>query len=89
MGKLKIVPGKSANHSEIADDTGSKNSKKDGTGRRLEDTISSRGLKRILNLDRRVKRKERRGESDPNYKGITRRFTIDARANRKDPRDKD
>ena len=32
MGKLKIVPGKSANNSEIADDTGSKNSKKDGTG---------------------------------------------------------
>ena len=89
MGKLKIVPGKSANNSEIADDTSSNNSKKDGTGRRLEDAISSRGLKRNLNLDRRVKRRERRGESDPNYKGITRRFTIDTRTNRKDRRDKD
>jgi len=89
MGKLKIVPGKSANKSEITDDTSSENGKKDGTGRRLEDAISSRGLKRKLNLDRRVKRRERRGESDPNYKGITRRFTIDTRANQKDRRDKD
>jgi len=89
MGKLKIASGNSANFSEKADDTSSENSKKDGTGRRLEDAISSSGIKRKLNLDRRIKRRERRGESDPNYKGITRRFTIDTRANHKDRRDKD
>ena len=89
MGKLKIEPGKPGNNSEIADDTSLENSKKDGTGRRQEDAISSRGLKRKLNLDRRVKRRERRGESDPNYKGVTRRFKIDTRANHKDRRDKD
>jgi len=80
MGKLKIVPDKSDDNSEL----------KDGTGRRQEDAMSSRGLKRKLNLDRRVKRRERRGDSDPNYKGVTRRFTIDTRANqKKDRRDKD
>ena len=89
MGKLKIVPDKSDDNSELTDDTSSENSKKDGTGRRLEDAIGSRGLKRNLNLDRRVKRRERRGDSDPNYKGITRRFTIDTRTNQKDRRDKD
>ena len=89
MGKLKMEPGKSVNKPKIADDTGSENSKKDGTSRRLEDAISSGGLKRKLNLDRRVKRSERRGESDPNYKGVTRRFTIDTRANQKGRRDRD
>jgi len=89
MGKLKIVPDKLDENSELTDDTSLENSKKDGTSRRLEDAISSRGLKRKLNLDRRVKRSERRGESDPNYRGKTRRFTIDTRSTKKDRRNKD
>jgi len=89
MGKLKIVPDKSDDISELTDDASTAISKKDGAGRRLEDAIGSGGLKRKLNLDRRVKRRERRGDSDPNYKGVTRRFTIDTRANQKDRRDKD
>ena len=79
MGKLKLVPDKLDDNSELTD----------GTGRRLEDAISSMGLKRKLNLDRRVKRSERRVESDPNYKGKTRRFTLDTRSTNKDRRDED
>jgi len=89
MGKLKIVSDKSDDNSELTDDTSTAISKKDSTGRRLEDAIASSGLKRKLNLDRRVKRSERRGESDPNYKGTARRFTIDIRSTKKDRRDKD
>lgn len=89
MGKLKIVSDKSDDKLELTDDTSTAISKKDGAGRRLEDAIASSGLKRKLNLDRRVKRSERRGESDPNYKGKTRRFTIDTRSTKKDRRDKD
>ncbi len=88
MGKPKIVPDKSDGNTELTDDTSTAISKKNGTGRRLEDAITPTGLRRKLNLERRVKRSERRGESDPNYKGKTRRFTIDTRSTTKDRRNR-
>jgi hypothetical protein len=88
MEKLKIVPDKSDDNSELTDDTSTTIGKKKVGGRRLEDAITSSGLKRKLNLDRRVNRSERRGESDPNYKGVTRRFTIDTRSTKKDRRNR-
>ena len=88
MGKPKIVPDKSDGNTELTDDTSTAISKKNGTGRRLEDAITPTGLRRKLNLERRVKRSERRGESDPNYKGKTRRFTIDTRSTKKDRRNR-
>ncbi len=88
MGKLKIVPDKSDGNSELTDDTSTAISNKNGTSRRLEDAITSTGLRRKLNLERRFKRSERRGESDPNYKGKTRRFTIDTRSTKKDRRNR-
>ncbi len=84
MGKSKIKPNKDSN---VVDITSAGNNQ--NTGRRLEDAIITRGSKRKLNFDRRVKRNERRVDLDPNYKGKARRFTIDTRAGRKDRRDKD
>ena len=84
MGKPKIKPNKDSN---VVDITSAGNNQ--NTGRRLEDEIIARGLKRKLNLDRRVKRSERRVDLDPTYKGKARRITIDPRADRKDRRDKD
>ena len=84
MGKPKIKPNKDSN---VVDITSAGNSQ--NTGRRQEDAIIARGSKRKLNLDRRIKRNERRVDLDPNYKGKARRFTIDIRTNRKDRRDKD
>ena len=78
---------KSAGQSKIADDTSVGNSEKQDAGRRLEDTILAKGLKRNLNLERRIPSIDRRAEADPNYKGPVRRYTIDPRANVKDRRD--
>jgi hypothetical protein len=88
MGKFRIVPSKSDNDSDIASHTSVGKSKNKDTGRRLEDSITSKGLRRKLNLDRRVIRNERRVNLDPHYKGAARRFTVDTRANQKDRRDK-
>jgi len=84
MGKPKIKPNKESN---VVDITSAGNSQ--NTSRRLEDAIIAKGSKRKLNLDRRVKRNERRVDLDPNYKGKARRFTIDTRVDRKDRREKD
>ncbi len=84
MGKPKI---KSDKDSNVVDITSAGNSK--STSRRQEDAIIAKGSKRKLNLDRRVKRSERRDDLDPHYKGKARRFTIDTRGNLKDRRDKD
>jgi hypothetical protein len=89
MEKLKIAPDKSDDYSELTDDTSTTIGKMNVSSRRLEDAITPSGLKRKLNLDRRVKRSERRGELDANYKGVTRRFTIDTRSIKKDRRDQD
>jgi len=84
MGKPKIKPNKDSN---VVDITSAGNSQ--NTGRRLEDEIIATGSKRKLNLDRRIKRIDRRVDLDPTYKGKARRFTIDTRADRKDRRDRD
>ena len=84
MGNPKKTPNKDSNVVDISSAGKSQN-----TGRRLQDAIIARGSKRKLNLDRRVKRSERRVDLDPTYKGKARRFTIDTRVDRKDRRDKD
>jgi hypothetical protein len=84
----KVDPNKSANDSEVADDTSVEDSEKKKTGRRLQDGIISKDPGRKFNLDRRVKNSDRRVNTDPNYKGPSRRFTIDRRLNRKDRREK-
>ena len=93
MEKPKIDPKKPAGDSHIADDNGSEDSEKKGTGRRLQDTIAAKNPNRKLNLDRRVKSDDRRDNTVPNYKGTNykgpaRRYNIDTR-NPKDRRDKD
>jgi hypothetical protein len=89
MEKTKIDPKKSANDSEVADDTSVENSDKKETGRRLQDAIISKDPHRKMNLDRRTARSDRRADSDPHYKGPSRRYTIDRRLNLKDRRNKD
>ena len=88
MKTPKILQNKSSNDSETVDDMSVENSKKENTGRRLQDNIISKDPGRKLNLDRRVKNSERRADSDPNYNGPARRLTIDRRLNLKDRRDK-
>ena len=78
---------KSDSHSKITDDASVGNGEKQDTGRRLEDAILAKGLKRNLNLERRIPGIDRRAEADPNYKGPARRYTIDPRTNLKDRRD--
>ena len=89
MKTPKIVQNKSSNDSETVDDKSVENSKKENTGRRLQDSIISKDPGRKLNLDRRVKNRERRADSDPNYNGPARRLTIDRRLNLKDRRNKE
>ena len=89
MATPKKESNKSANDSEIADDTGDGKSEKKVTGRRQEDAVVSKGSKRKLNLDRRARPDERRADKDPHYKGPARRYIIDPRANQKNRRDKD
>ena len=66
MKTPKILQNKSSNDSETVDDMSVENSKKENTGRRLQDNIISKDPGRKLNLDRRVKNSERRADSDPN-----------------------
>ena len=89
MKTPKIVQNISSNDSETVDDMSVENSKNENTGRRLQDSIISKDPGRKLNLDRRVKNRERRADSDPNYNGPARRLTIDRRLNLKDRRDKE
>ena len=89
MKTPKIAENKASNDSETVDDMSVENSKKENTGRRLQDSIISKDPGRKLNLDRRTKNSERRADSDPNYNGPARRLIIDRRLNLKDRRDKE
>ncbi len=88
MKTPKIEPNKSANNSELANDTSAENSEKKVTDRRLQDTLSKDHPKRKLNLDRRAENSDRRIADDPSYSGPARRNTIDRRLNLKDRRKK-
>lgn len=88
MEKQKKDPGIPVGQSPKIDDSGTEDNDKKGAGRRLQDTFNSEISSRHLNLDRRVKRSERRSQSDPGYKGPVRRYKIDSRKP-KDRRDKD
>lgn len=89
METPKTDPANSANDSEMADDVTLDKGENKNTGRRLQDSITSKDPHMKLNLDRRVKNSDRRFDSDPNYKGPSRRYTIDRRLNLKDRRKKD
>lgn len=56
--------------------------------RRLQDTLSKDHPKRIMNLDRRAVRSDRRVDENAHYRGKARRYTIDRRLNLKDRREK-
>jgi hypothetical protein len=88
MGKNKKDLDKSVGDSNIADDSGAEESENQDAGRRLQDTFTSEISSRNLNFDRRVKRSDRRSDTDPGYKGPVRRYNIDPRKP-KDRRDKD
>jgi hypothetical protein len=89
MKPPKIKPDKSANDSELADDSNVEKFDKKVTGRRLQDNISKDHPKRKLNLDRRAENSDRRIADNPNYNGPARRNTIDRRKNLKDRRNND
>lgn len=78
----KIDSNKPTTDSEQTDEA-SENKK---TGRRLQDSITSKDPQRKLNLDRRVARSDRRLSTDNNYNGPARRYTIDRRLKSKDRR---
>lgn len=86
MKKNELELGESVNDSKYAEDTGSKNSDKQVTGRRLVDVIISKHPFRKLNLDRRTTRSDRRVDRNPNYNDPSRRYTIDRRQRLKDRR---
>jgi hypothetical protein len=88
MGKGEKDLGKPAGDSDTTNDDGTESSGNQGAGRRLQDTYNSEISSRNLNLDRRVKRSDRRTDSDPVYKGPVRRYKIDSRKP-KDRRDED
>jgi hypothetical protein len=88
MEKSKKDSNKPARDSHKTDDRGIEDSENQDTGRRLQDTYNSEISSRHLNFDRRVKRSDRRSESNPQYKGPVRRYKIDSRK-LKDRRDKD
>ncbi len=54
--------------------------------RRIQDGTTLKNSTRTMNLDRRCKNSDRRGNGDPNYKGPSRRYTIDRRLTTKDRR---
>ena len=54
--------------------------------RRITDEINNKKPSRKMNLDRRSKNSERRGESIKTYMGRVRRYTIDRRVAVKDRR---
>ena len=58
-------------------------------GRRYEDGHKYGESARKMNLDRRVKSRDRRLRDDPNYKGPARRMNIDRRQRNSDRRTKD
>ncbi len=58
-------------------------------GRRYEDGHKYGESARKMNLDRRVKSRDRRVRDDPNYKGPARRMNIDRRQRNSDRRQKD
>lgn len=74
--------------SDKTDDNDTSKTVRAETNQRLQDSVSASHPKRKLNLDRRVKKSERRVNSDPGYKGPVRRYTIDRRINLKDRRAK-
>ena len=88
MGKGEKDRSKPAGDSHMTDDDGTEGSGNQDTGRRLQDTYNSEISSRHLNFDRRVKRSDRRTDTDPGYKGPVRRFKIDTRKP-KDRRDRD
>ena len=94
METTEIERNKSANESEMASNATVESSEKKGTGRKLLDAILSKNLNRKSNPDRRIAHsdrrsgRDRRANTDNNYKGPTSRFTIDRRLNSKDRRDK-
>ena len=54
--------------------------------RRIQDGKNLKNSTRRMNLDRRCKNSDRRGNGDPNYKGPSRRYNIDRRLTTKDRR---
>ena len=88
MGRNKKDLGKPVGDSHITDDSGTEESENQDAGRRLQDAFNSETSSRNLNFDRRVKRSDRRSDTDPGYKGPVRRYNIDPRKP-KDRRDKD
>lgn len=89
MKTPKTSPNKPANDSEIKDNAGAGNREKIDADRRLDDSLISKNPKLILDLNRRVTKRERRFKIDSDHKGPYRRYTIDRRLNLKDRRDKD
>ena len=100
MKTPKTERNKSANDSEITDNSTVESKEKKGTGRRLLDAILSKNSNRKLNPGRRIAYSDRRSgivrrsgsdrriNTDHGYDGPTSRFTIDRRLNLKDRRDK-
>lgn len=87
MEKPKKEPNKPSRDSEIVD-TGTENSEKKATRRRLQDAIDAKHPNRKMNLDRRANPNDRRTDINPLYKGPVRRYSLDSR-NPKERRDKD
>ena len=54
--------------------------------RRTQDSITAKNSARKMNLNRRGKNSERRGNGDPGYNGPHRRYTVDRRLTNKDRR---
>lgn len=88
MEQGKKDPSKPVVESPVTDETEADDNGKKVARRRLQDTFNSEISSRHLNLDRRVKRSDRRTQSGPGYKGPARRYKIDSRKP-KDRRDKD